>query len=545
MREIIDLASATPGEPISVAGDEGARERVAEAVAAEPVEVRRDRLRSSTRSRSACSASRDAMPRHACVAAPPTKIARRLSAAAAGWLRGLVRHRRGRDEVAASSPTTRWPGRDGGKPARRQRTLTSSRSPAAPRASRVRFRFRRRSDAEAIQLFPQRRRARRRQLNRRRDSRLPPRGEPRIHGRVRCVNHRSNPIRLRFAVASAIGRKASVGRAAVSGIARHSGSRSSFVCALPECQVARRRGRRHCKSTRRARWSRFRGADSCTDGSARRRQRHRHIGDRMTDKSPRGHRGRQQQGRRGQDHHVGESCGRARRAAAASAAHRSRQPGVGVALVRRRSRPGSGRRPRTVCSRSSRCSRPFAPRRSPHLDLITGSVELASADLALADVARPRADAEARPAAGPAALRSRHPRLPAEPVARRRQRHRRGRCADRAGHAPAPCRRGPGQPARVGRQGPRAGSARAAACSASCSRWSIRQLAAASELRERLRAQYRDEVFHTEILASRALEEAPACGANDLPVRAPIARGRRLSPPRRRSARAPSHTSRH
>jgi chromosome partitioning protein len=33
--------------------------------------------------------------------------------------------------------------------------------------------------------------------------------------------------------------------------------------------------------------------------------------------------------------------------------------------------------------------------------------------------------------------------------------------------------------------------------------------AAASEIRERLRAQYRDEVFHTEILASRALEEAP------------------------------------
>jgi chromosome partitioning protein len=32
------------------------------------------------------------------------------------------------------------------------------------------------------------------------------------------------------------------------------------------------------------------------------------------------------------------------------------------------------------------------------------------------------------------------------------------------------------------------------------------------ELRERLRAQYRDEVFYTEILASRALEEAPAFG---------------------------------
>jgi chromosome partitioning protein len=34
--------------------------------------------------------------------------------------------------------------------------------------------------------------------------------------------------------------------------------------------------------------------------------------------------------------------------------------------------------------------------------------------------------------------------------------------------------------------------------------------AAASELREQLRAQYRDHVFHTEILSSRALEEAPA-----------------------------------
>ena len=32
------------------------------------------------------------------------------------------------------------------------------------------------------------------------------------------------------------------------------------------------------------------------------------------------------------------------------------------------------------------------------------------------------------------------------------------------------------------------------------------------ELRKRLRAQYRDEVFYTEILASRALEEAPAFG---------------------------------
>jgi chromosome partitioning protein len=33
---------------------------------------------------------------------------------------------------------------------------------------------------------------------------------------------------------------------------------------------------------------------------------------------------------------------------------------------------------------------------------------------------------------------------------------------------------------------------------------------AANELREQLRAQYRDQVFHTEILTSRALEEAPA-----------------------------------
>jgi chromosome partitioning protein len=36
--------------------------------------------------------------------------------------------------------------------------------------------------------------------------------------------------------------------------------------------------------------------------------------------------------------------------------------------------------------------------------------------------------------------------------------------------------------------------------------------ATASELRERLRARYRDGVFRTEILASRALEEAPAAG---------------------------------
>jgi hypothetical protein len=33
--------------------------------------------------------------------------------------------------------------------------------------------------------------------------------------------------------------------------------------------------------------------------------------------------------------------------------------------------------------------------------------------------------------------------------------------------------------------------------------------ATASALRERLRAQYREDVFHTEILASRALEDAP------------------------------------
>ncbi|MDQ3211340.1 MAG: ParA family protein [Acidobacteriota bacterium] len=36
--------------------------------------------------------------------------------------------------------------------------------------------------------------------------------------------------------------------------------------------------------------------------------------------------------------------------------------------------------------------------------------------------------------------------------------------------------------------------------------------AIAAELRERLRAEYREQVFHTEILASRALEEAPAAG---------------------------------
>ena len=36
--------------------------------------------------------------------------------------------------------------------------------------------------------------------------------------------------------------------------------------------------------------------------------------------------------------------------------------------------------------------------------------------------------------------------------------------------------------------------------------------ATAAELRERLRAEYREQVFHTEILASRALEEAPAAG---------------------------------
>lgn len=36
--------------------------------------------------------------------------------------------------------------------------------------------------------------------------------------------------------------------------------------------------------------------------------------------------------------------------------------------------------------------------------------------------------------------------------------------------------------------------------------------AAATELRERIRAQFRDRVFHTEIMMSRSLEEAPAAG---------------------------------
>jgi chromosome partitioning protein len=36
--------------------------------------------------------------------------------------------------------------------------------------------------------------------------------------------------------------------------------------------------------------------------------------------------------------------------------------------------------------------------------------------------------------------------------------------------------------------------------------------AAAAEVRERLRIQFRDQLFHTEILSSRALEEAPATG---------------------------------
>jgi chromosome partitioning protein len=44
----------------------------------------------------------------------------------------------------------------------------------------------------------------------------------------------------------------------------------------------------------------------------------------------------------------------------------------------------------------------------PHLDLITGSVELANADLALADVSRPGTDAENRPAAYSFASTGRH-----------------------------------------------------------------------------------------------------------------------------------------
>ena len=68
---------------------------------------------------------------------------------------------------------------------------------------------------------------------------------------------------------------------------------------------------------------------------------------------------------------------------------------------------------------------------------------------------------------------------------------------------------------------------------------------AASEIRERLRAQYRDDVFHTEILASRTLEEAPAAAQIDLPVRAPLPRGRRDfagCPAKCSSAFAPSST---
>ena len=63
-------------------------------------------------------------------------------------------------------------------------------------------------------------------------------------------------------------------------------------------------------------------------------------------------------------------------------------------------------------------------------------------------------------------------------------------------------------------------------------------------LRERLRAEYRERVFHTEIATSRALQEAPGTVRDHLPARAALTGGRFVPPPGGRSARAPSHTTR-
>ena len=64
---------------------------------------------------------------------------------------------------------------------------------------------------------------------------------------------------------------------------------------------------------------------------------------------------------------------------------------------------------------------------------------------------------------------------------------------------------------------------------------------ASAELRERLRAQYREHVFHTEIAVSRALQEAPAAAKEHLSVRPTLARGRRVPPAVGRGARAMAH----
>ena len=158
----------------------------------------------------------------------------------------------------------------------------------------------------------------------------------------------------------------------------------------------------------------------------------------------------------------------------------------------------------------------------PHLDLLSGSLELANADVALADVRGREAALRRDARADHAALRDGHRRRCAWALAAGRQRHRRRRRADRPGRPRADGRRGAGPAVCFDRPRSHAHAGARPACSASSSRRSIRAARCHRECSERLRAEYRDEVFHTEIRWTRRWPPAPQ-------MRPPAGRVRRAS----------------
>ena len=136
---------------------------------------------------------------------------------------------------------------------------------------------------------------------------------------------------------------------------------------------------------------------------------------------------------------------------------------------------------------------------------------------------RPRNDAPPHARARRQPLRSHHPRLPAQPLAAQRQRDRRGGRARHPGRRPS-----------------RSPSKRSTSCSAAVERVRARmtsrgrivgillsgvdpQRKQTREIADRLRAEHRDRVFHTEIRVTAALPEAPA-------ARKPIAAAAPKSP---------------
>ena len=140
--------------------------------------------------------------------------------------------------------------------------------------------------------------------------------------------------------------------------------------------------------------------------------------------------------------------------AAPGAARRPGQPGVRVALVRRRPGPSQallGQLPAAGISRSTRRSA------APRCPISTSSPDRSSspAPTSRSPTIRGR-ELTLKTLLQRLPLRRHHPRLPAEPVAGRRQRAGRRRRAHRAGDASAPGGRGAREPPVVGRKGPRA-----------------------------------------------------------------------------------------